>query len=137
MDSTHSQLDLGEEDADCAVRIDEEVGALAARPAVATAVVRRFAPLRRTPTHRFPESREEALRCLVPGGYLVADHLPQMVGRNYLLLVDPAPGRQHLGEAVEVAPWRRARRGSHRGCLSCVKPPPAASISTRPSSLWR
>ena len=56
----------------------------------------------------------KALRCLVPGGYLVADHLPQMVGRNYLLLVDPAPGRQHLGEAVEVAvetssPWHTSK----------------------------
>src|SRR5215470_13623381 len=76
-----TQLYLGEQDADRAVRVGEEVGPQSAGPADAAALgslcLYRHT---KTPSHPVPEPREEAVRGLARRRHLVASHLPQVIG---------------------------------------------------------
>src|SRR5690242_9024621 len=71
-----TQLHLSEEDADCAVGVDEEVCALSAGPADAAALgsvcLHGHA---KTPPHAVPKPGEEAVRGLACRRHLVGGHL--------------------------------------------------------------
>jgi hypothetical protein len=61
-----------------------------------------------------------------------------VVGRDDRLPVEPAPGREHPGKAVQVP-----RGGDEfavadvEGSRSCVEATAGSSVSTRPSLPWR
>src|SRR5580700_6953469 len=75
-----THLYLSEQDADRAVRVDEEVCTLSAGPADAAALgslcLHGHA---KTPSHAIPKPREEAVRGLARRRHLVADHLLQVI----------------------------------------------------------
>lgn len=60
-----TQLDLGEENGDRPIAIDEEFGALSAGPVVSAPLWSRHLHAHaKSPTHLCPEAREEAIRVL-------------------------------------------------------------------------